>query len=55
MRMPGKAEFNDAARGLAKAFEKQRASKGKTIGFFADPTGQVTAHPAESDKIFRAG
>ena len=53
--LAARAELSDNTRGLARAFAKLRASKGKPIGFLADSTGTITAHPAEIDQILQEG
>ena len=45
--------LSDKKRGLGRAFAKLRNGAAKPIGFLADPSGRITAHPAEVDKIIQ--
>ncbi|MFM7989101.1 MAG: hypothetical protein ACKPKO_58290, partial [Candidatus Fonsibacter sp.] len=43
--------LNDKRRGLGRAYAKLRNGAAKPIGFLVDPSGRITAHPTEVDKI----
>ena len=45
--------LSDKKRGLGRAFAKLRNGVAKPIGFLADPSGRITAHPAEVDKLIQ--
>ena len=45
--------LNDKKRGLGRAYAKLRNGVAKPIGFLADPSGRITAHPTEVDRIIQ--